>query len=84
METVPRFTLPDDDKKVRTARRQIIARFARDLARWLVRLAGPGGLVVRRHSNGEFTLEVELPMRPGFGRMGPAKVRVIVTDYAAD
>ena len=67
-----------------TARRQVVARFARDLARWLVRHAGPESLVVHHHPNGEFTLEVELPMRPCFGRMRPAKVRVIVTDYAAE
>ena len=83
METVPRFTFPDDDghdDEVATGRRRVVSRFAHDLARWLVRYAGPESLVVHRHSNGEFTLEVELC----FARMRPAKVRVIVTDYDAD
>jgi hypothetical protein len=83
METVPRFTFPDDDE-TRTARRRVVSRFARALPRWLVRYAGPESLVVHHHSNGEFTLEVELPMWPCFARKRPAKVRVIVTDYDAD
>jgi hypothetical protein len=39
---------------------------------------------VHRHSDGEITLEVELPLRPCLGRTGPARVRVIVTDCDAD
>jgi hypothetical protein len=37
METVPRFTFPDDDgDEARPAQRRAVARFARDFARWLV------------------------------------------------
>jgi hypothetical protein len=60
METVPRFTFPDDDgsngDEARPARRRAVSRFARDFARWLVHYAGHEGLAMHRHSNGEITL----------------------------
>jgi hypothetical protein len=83
MDTVPRFMPPDDDgldDEWRPARRRVVSRFARDLARWLVRYAGPDRLVVHRHPDGGLTLEVELCS----ARMRPAKVRVIVPDDDAE